>query len=101
MFCFLKLENRIFSVEEKMENISENILSITDINPKTWDFSNFCSHLHDSIGCQKKGCELKIYCDIWPAFLEKVDKTDGEKRLTYISQWKNFSRYFHPCTNST
>ena len=35
MFCFLKLENRIFSVEEKMENISENILSITDINPKT------------------------------------------------------------------
>ena len=44
----------IFSVkEDKMENISKNILSIADINSKIWNFSSFCSQLHDTIGYQK------------------------------------------------
>ena len=63
----------IFSVkEDKMENISKNILSIADINSKIWNFSSFCRQLHDTIGYQKQCCELKIYCNILSAFLENV-----------------------------
>ena len=51
---FQSLKIGFFSVkEDKMENINKNILSIADINSKIWNFSSFCSQLHDTIGYQK------------------------------------------------
>ena len=37
-----------------MENFKENIELAANMNASSWNFSNFCEQLHDTIGCKKK-----------------------------------------------
>lgn len=77
-----------------MENIHENIRSNADIYLKIWDFLNFYTDIHDSIGCKNPGCRLKINCDVWSGYLKRADKTDNEKRLFFICHCKMFESVF-------
>ena len=49
-----------------MENIHKNIGSISDIYLEMWEFSNFCTNIHNAVGCQKPHFRHKTYCDVLP-----------------------------------
>lgn len=82
-----------------MENFKENIELVANMNASSWNFSNFCEQLHDTIGCKKKICELKIFSDVLQTFLEKVDKNDHDKKRFFISHCQIFRPAFFSMYN--